>query len=115
MLHKSTHNTDRKGAVASSKPFDSKAITKVVKEGIACVQAAKTMEELKAAKTKYAGAQSAMTLASKSIGSLQVEEKKEAGKIMSALRADFGREFAAAQERIKAIEEANMLQKKQSI
>ena len=111
MLHKSTHNTDRKGAVASSKPFDAKAITKVVKEGIACVQAAKTMEELKAAKTKYAGAQSAMTLASKSIGSLQVEEKKEAGKIMSALRADFGSEFAAAQERIKAIEEANMLQK----
>ena len=103
--------TDRKGAVAKSQPFDAKAITKVVKEGIACVQAAKTMEDLKAAKTKYAGAQSAMTLASKAIGSLPVEEKKEAGKVMSALRADFGREFAAAQERIKAVEEANMLQK----
>nr|WP_217430093.1 phenylalanine--tRNA ligase subunit alpha [Gardnerella vaginalis] len=103
--------TDRKGAVAKSQQFDAKSITKVVKEGIACVQAAKTMEDLKAAKTKYAGAQSAMTLASKAIGSLPVEEKKEAGKVMSALRADFGREFAAAQERIKALEEANMLQK----
>lgn len=72
--------TDRKGAVAKSQPFDAKSITKVVKEGIACVQAAKTMEDLKAAKTKYAGAQSAMTLASKAIGSLPVEEKKEAGK-----------------------------------
>lgn len=104
-----TYNTDRKGAVTDNKPFDIKAVTKAVKEGIASVTAAQTMEELKAVKTKYAGAQSVMTVASKAIGSLLADQKKEVGKVMSTLRADFGRAFAEATERIKAIEEARML------
>ncbi|RFT34188.1 phenylalanine--tRNA ligase subunit alpha, partial [Bifidobacteriaceae bacterium NR017] len=104
-----TYNTDRKGAVTDNKPFDIKAVTKAVKEGIASVTAAQTMEELKAVKTKYAGAQSVMTVASKAIGSLPADQKKEVGKVMSTLRADFGRAFAEATERIKAVEEANML------
>ncbi len=104
-----TYNTDRKGAVTDNKPFDIKAVAKAVKEGIASVTAAQTMEELKAIKTKYAGAQSVMTVASKAIGSLLADQKKEVGKVMSTLRADFGRAFAEATERIKAIEEANML------
>lgn len=104
-----TYNTDRKGAVTDNKPFDIKAVTKAVKEGIASVTAAQTMEELKAVKTKYAGAQSVMTVASKAIGSLLADQKKEVGKVMSTLRADFGRAFAEATERIKAVEEANML------
>ena len=104
-----TYNTDRKGAVTDNKPFDIKAVSKAVKEGIASVTAAQTMEELKAVKTKYAGAQSVMTVASKAIGSLLADQKKEVGKVMSTLRADFGRAFAEATERIKAVEEANML------
>ena len=104
-----TYNTDRKGAVTDNKPFDIKAVAKAVKEGIASVTAAQTMEELKAIKTKYAGAQSVMTVASKAIGSLLADQKKEVGKVMSTLRADFGRAFAEATERIKAVEEANML------
>lgn len=104
-----TYNTDRKGAVTDNKPFDIKAVSKAVKEGIASVTAAQTMEELKAVKTKYAGAQSVMTVASKAIGSLPADQKKEVGKVMSTLRADFGRAFAEATERIKAVEEANML------
>ena len=104
-----TYNTDRKGAVTDNKPFDIKAVAKAVKEGIASVTAAQTMEELKAIKTKYAGAQSVMTVASKAIGSLLADQKKEVGKVRSTLRADFGRAFAEATERIKAIEEANML------
>lgn len=104
-----TYNTDRKGAVTDNKPFDIKAVSKAVKEGIASVTAAQTMEELKAVKTKYAGAQSVMTVVSKAIGSLLADQKKEVGKVMSTLRADFGRAFAEATERIKAVEEANML------
>ncbi|WP_162720535.1 phenylalanine--tRNA ligase subunit alpha [Gardnerella leopoldii] len=95
--------------MTDNKPFDIKAVTKAVKEGIASVTAAQTMEELKAVKTKYAGAQSVMTVASKAIGSLPADQKKEVGKVMSTLRADFGRAFAEATERIKAVEEANML------
>ena len=34
-----------------------------------------------------------MTKASKAIGSLPVDQKKEAGKLMGKLRADFGRAY----------------------
>ena len=109
MKHVDTRNTDRKGAVTDNKPFDVKAVTQAVKEGIARAAAAQNMDELKAVKTQYAGAQSVMTLASKAIGSLPADQKKEVGKVMSTLRADFGRAFAQASERVKSAEEARML------
>ena len=62
--------------------FDADAVSKDIAEGIAAIQQASTMEELKAIKAKYAGANSAMTRASKAIGSLAKNEKKEAGKVM---------------------------------
>ncbi len=95
--------------MTDNKPFDIKAVTQAVKEGIARAAAAQTMDELKAVKSQYAGAQSVMTVASKAIGSLPADQKKEVGKVMSTLRADFGRAFAQASERVKAAEEARML------
>ena len=95
--------------MTTNKPFDADVVTKAVKEGITAVKAAKSMDDIKAVKTKYAGAQSVMTLASKAIGDLPADKKKEAGKVLSQLRADFGRAFAEASQRVKEAEEARML------
>ena len=57
--------------------FDAQSVTDAVAEGIAKIQNASTLEELKAVKTEYAGADSAMTKASKAIGSLPKDQKKE--------------------------------------
>ena len=84
------HVTERY-LVAQGTQFDADAVAKAVAEGIAAIAQASSMEELKAIKTQYAGAQSAMTMASKAIGSLDKDQKKEAGKLMGKLRADFGR------------------------
>ena len=73
--------------------FDADQVTAEVAKGIEKIQNASNLEELKAIKTTYAGADSAMTKASKAIGSLPVDQKKEAGKLMGKLRADFGRAY----------------------
>ena len=62
--------------------FDADQVTAEVAEGIEKIQNASNLEELKAIKTTYAGADSAMTRASKAIGSLPADQKKEAGKLM---------------------------------
>ena len=56
--------------MAEGAVFDAQAVTDAVAEGIAKIENASTMEELKAIKTQYAGAESAMTQASKAIGAL---------------------------------------------
>ena len=86
--------------------FDADVVSKDVAEGIAAIEQASTMEELKAIKAKYAGANSAMTRASKAIGSLAKDEKKEAGKVMGKLRADFGRASGTKEAHVKAAQEA---------
>ena len=68
--------------------FDAQSVTDAVAEGISKIQNASSLEELKAIKTQYAGAESAMTKASKAIGSLPVDQKKEAGKLMGKLLED---------------------------
>ena len=95
--------------MAQSAVFDAQAVTAAVNEGIGKIEKASSSEELKAIKTQYAGAESAMTQASKAIGSLPADQKKEAGKLMGKLRADFGRVFGAKQQQIKAEEEQRAL------
>lgn len=73
------------------------------------IENASSMEELKAIKTQYAGAESAMTQASKAIGALPKDQKKDAGKIMGKLRADFGRAYGTKEQQVKAEEEARAL------
>ena len=70
--------------MAEGAVFDAQAVTNAVAEGIAKIENASTMEELKAIKTQYAGAESAMTQASKAIGALPKDQKKDAGKIMAS-------------------------------
>ena len=95
--------------VAEGAVFDAQAVTDAVSEGIAKIENASSMEELKAIKTQYAGADSAMTQASKAIGALPKDQKKEAGKVMGKLRADFGRAYGTKEQQVKAEEEARAL------
>ena len=95
--------------MAEGAVFDAQAVTDAVAEGIAKIENASTMEELKAIKTQYAGAESAMTQASKAIGALPKDQKKDAGKIMGKLRADFGRAYGTKEQQVKAEEEARAL------
>lgn len=95
--------------VAEGTVFDAQAVTDAVSEGIAKIENASSMEELKAIKTQYAGADSAMTQASKAIGALPKDQKKEAGKVMGKLRADFGRAYGTKEQQVKAEEEARAL------
>ncbi|MFR5099719.1 MAG: phenylalanine--tRNA ligase subunit alpha, partial [Bifidobacterium pseudocatenulatum] len=46
--------------MAEGAVFDAQAVTNAVAEGIAKIENASSMEELKAIKTQYAGAESAM-------------------------------------------------------
>ena len=89
--------------------FDAQAVTDAVAEGIGKIAQAATLDELKAIKTQYAGADSAMTLASKAIGSLPADRKKDAGKLMGRLRADFGRAYGPKEAELKAKAEAEAL------
>ena len=89
--------------------FDADQVTAEVAEGIEKIQNASNLEELKAIKTTYAGADSAMTKASKAIGSLPADQKKEAGKLMGKLRADFGRAYGPKEVELKeAAEKARL-------
>ena len=95
--------------MAEGAVFDAQAVTDAVAEGIAKIENASTMEELKAIKTQYAGAESAMTQASKAIGALPKDQKKDAGKLMGKLRADLGRASGTKEKQAKAEEEAREL------
>ena len=96
--------------MADNSLFDAQSATDAVAEGISKIQNASSLEELKAIKTQYAGAESAMTKASKAIGSLPVDQKKDAGKLMGKLRADFGRAFGPKEAELKAQEEQRALE-----
>ena len=96
--------------MADNALFDAQSVTDAVAEGISKIQNASSLEELKAIKTQYAGAESAMTKVSKAIGSLPVDQKKEAGKLMGKLRADFGRAFGPKEAELKAQEEQRALE-----
>lgn len=90
--------------------FDEQEVSASVAEGIAKIGQAASTDELRALRSQYSGADSAMTQASKAIGGLEPEQKKAAGKLMSSLRADFGRAFAAKETELKAQEERKALE-----
>ncbi len=95
--------------MAEDTEFDAKTVSDDVAAGIEQIEQASDMEQLKAIKTRYAGADSVMTKVSRLIGSLPVDRKKDAGQLMGKLRADFGRAFGEKVTRIKALNEARAL------
>lgn len=96
--------------MADTVVFDEQAVTASVAEGIEKMGKAGSTEELKALRARYSGGESEMTRASKAIGGLPVEGKKAAGQLMSKLRADFGRAFAAKEAELKELEERKALE-----
>lgn len=89
--------------------FDADSVSSAVQEGIEKVQAATNLDELKAVRGQYAGGDSVLAKSSKAIGSLPTDQKKESGKLMGKLRADFGRAYDAKEVELKAQEEARQL------
>ncbi|MFT9058246.1 phenylalanine--tRNA ligase subunit alpha [Bifidobacterium aquikefiri] len=89
--------------------FNADEIEAQVAEGISKIQEASSTAELSKLRTQYAGADSAMTLGSKSIKSLPTDQKKDAGKLMGKLRADFGRAFSTRMDMLAAQEESDEL------
>ncbi|BDR54879.1 phenylalanine--tRNA ligase alpha subunit [Bombiscardovia apis] len=89
--------------------FDPAAVTDEVAEGIEKIRNASTLEELKALKAQFAGAESAMGQASRAIGSLPPEAKKGAGQLMGKLKADFGRAYGLKENVLQAQAEQSKL------
>lgn len=74
--------------------FDADQVTAEGCKSIEKIQNASNLEELEGHQDQRTRvADSAMTRASKAIGSLPADQKKEAGKLMGKLRADFGRAY----------------------
>lgn len=80
--------------------FDADQVTAEVAEGIEKIQNASNLEELKAIKTTYADA-IGDDQGQQAIGSLPADQKKEAGKLMGKLRADFGRAYGPKEVELK--------------
>ena len=87
--------------MADNIQFDAAAVQAAVQEGIDKLNSAATLDELHAIRSEYAGNNSAMAQASKAIGSLAADQKKEAGKVVGKLRADFGRAYAQRETALK--------------
>ncbi|GAA6123355.1 phenylalanine--tRNA ligase subunit alpha [Bifidobacterium psychraerophilum] len=95
--------------MANDVTFDAEAVSAEVAIGISKIQEASDLQELKSLRSQYAGSDSAMTQASKAIGSLPKDQKKEAGKVMGGLRADFGRALSLKEHELSEAAEAQAL------
>jgi phenylalanyl-tRNA synthetase alpha chain len=95
--------------LANEVTFDAEMVSEQVALGISKIREASDLQELKALRSQYAGADSAMTHASKAIGSLPKEQKKDAGKLMGELRANFGRAFSAKEQELSEAAQAQAL------
>jgi phenylalanyl-tRNA synthetase alpha chain len=95
--------------LANEVTFDAEVVSAEVALGISKIQEASDLQELKALRSQYAGADSAMTHASKAIGSLPKDQKKDAGKLMGELRANFGRAFSSKEQELSKAAQAQAL------
>ncbi|MCI5825275.1 MAG: phenylalanine--tRNA ligase subunit alpha [Arcanobacterium sp.] len=90
-------------------PLDAAGIAQAVQEAKAAFAAARTPDELKAARLAHSGDNAPITHAHASIKTLAKEDKPTAGKLMGAARKEIQAALAQAQERIDAAAEAQML------
>ena len=95
--------------VSQDAVFDAQAVTDAVNAGVDEIAQASSSEELASIRTRYAGAQSVLTLAGRSLGSLPADRRKDAGKLVGRLKAEFGRALAARQADVSREEEERVL------
>ena len=93
----------------SQEQFDAHVLQAQVHKGVAKVRAASSSQELAVLRTRYAGGDSVLARASKAIGSLPPEDRKEAGRTLGTLQAEFGRAFGERITQVKSREEAEAL------
>ncbi len=95
--------------VSQDAVFDAQAVTDAVNAGVDEIAQASSSEELASIRTRYAGPQSVLTLAGRSLGSLPADRRKDAGKLVGRLKAEFGRALAARQADVSREEEERVL------
>lgn len=90
--------------------FDPQALSSFLEEGKKEIEAAGSSQELEAVRSKYFGSQGLFSLASKSIGSLQKGERKEAGEFFGKCKKEFDSAFLKKKERVEEEEEKAKLE-----
>ena len=89
--------------------FNPSALSSSLKESLEEIGKAKTSQDLEAARSKYFGSQGIFSLASKSIGSLDKDKRKEAGEFFGKCKKEFDSAFLKKKEEVEAEEERGRL------
>ena len=89
--------------------FNPSALSSSLKESLEEIGRAKTSQDLEGARSKYFGSQGIFSLASKSIGSLDKGERKEAGEFFGKCKKEFDAAFLKKKEAVEAEEEKERL------
>lgn len=90
--------------------FDESIMTSQVNEAIAQISTVSTLRELTAIKAVITGSSGVLTLGSKAIGTLPVEQRKDAGRILGTLRSQFAAVYESREIELQSAEEERMLQ-----
>ena len=90
-------------------PLDTVALDAAVSQALTDIQAAGSLEALKAVRTRHTGERSALALANSAIGSLPAADKAAAGKNIGPRRAAIGQSLAARLALLEAQREERML------
>ena len=90
-------------------PLDTVAVAEALSAATAAFSAANSVDELKELRVVHQGDKSFLSLASKAIGSLPVEKKKEAGQALAPLRAGIAKAYDAELARLEALREEQLL------
>ncbi|MDO5634841.1 MAG: phenylalanine--tRNA ligase subunit alpha [Micrococcus sp.] len=97
-----TDSTEKAAVGAEISPADEAGVDGVVTQALADIDAAATLDQLKAARLAHTGDKAPLTLANRGIGALPKEQKASAGKIMGAARGRINAALAARTEVLEA-------------
>lgn len=90
-------------------PLSPEEVTRMLQEAQAAVAAARTLDELKAARLAHAGDRSPLALANAEIGALPPAARAEAGKRVGAARREVGEALARRQAELEADRDRRVL------
>ncbi|WP_026554111.1 phenylalanine--tRNA ligase subunit alpha [Arthrobacter sp. 35W] len=96
-------------ATTAPDPLDEAAINAAVDAALAAIDAASTLDELKAARLAHTGEKSALSLANAGIRDLAKDQKATAGKLMGAARGRVNKALAVRTEALEAEDAARIL------
>jgi len=83
-------------------PLDEAEVERMRAVAVAAIEAAKDLDELKAARTAHMGDRSPLALANREIGALPPQARKDAGQRVGRARAEVARAMTARQETLEA-------------